>query len=211
MNGGLGAVALAVVAVAPAPPVRSELKDVRPVRVANFHSRLQWSNGGEPVQMRVWMTPEATLEETTRDGLVSFVLRRGTKLYTWLLGASSGMEGVGGGSGRLSSSPDTLEVLWALPADLAPERSQFRGSETIGGRRTLRFDFERRIPKIGQTVEGSVWILEDRLFPVRYVQRGFGGDFEILNTDIRLDIPIPDAYLEPPGNVAFRQFHTRAR
>ena len=51
--------------------------------------------------------------------------------------------------------------------------------------------------------EGAVWLLEDRPFPVRYVNLGFGGHFEIVNSKMVFDSKVPPEYFQPPSDVRF--------
>jgi hypothetical protein len=59
--------------------------------------------------------------------------------------------------------------------------------------------------------EGAVWLLEDRPFPVRYVNRGFGGHFEIANSRFVFDPALNPGFFQPPSNVHFASADIRGK
>jgi hypothetical protein len=200
---------LACAGATPPPSVRLPPEGSYPFRTANFDSAISWG-GEERVRMRTWVAPAGILEESTRDGKVSFVLQRGAEIFAWDLGARGGLRGPRGRGASLSGAPDTLDVLRELPLDLDPKNSRFAGFQRLGGYRVGRYDFRWRHPVNRMWIEGTVWILENRPFPVRYVHRGFGGTYEIRNSGLKFDLEIPPGFLAPPEDVSFRRLPAMA-
>jgi hypothetical protein len=153
--------------------------------------------------MRVWVSSAGVREETRREEKIIHTLSVQGEVYVWVEGTHSGMRLSSGGAPRLSGVPDTLDVLRDLPADLQPQASRFVGREMVSGYKTLRYDFHVRDPLLKVERSGSVWLLEDRAFPVKYVNGGFGGDYEIVNSDLGFDVDMPVGFFVPPADVRF--------
>ena len=185
----------------PAPP------GAYPFHNANFHSLIRMGSA-PPIQMRVWVSPAGVREETRREEKTTHSLSLQGEVYVWVEGTHSGMRLSSSGAPRLSGLPDTLDVLRDLATDLRPEVSHFAGRDTVSGYKTLRYDFRVRDPLVKVERSGSIWLLEDRAFPVKYVNSGFGGDYTIVNSDLRFDVEMPGGFFAPPADVRFSPLKT---
>ena len=202
---------LAAAACAPPPPKtvpKPSAAGTYPFRSATFRSTLRWENG-EVLASRFWIGPDGFLEEITRNGKVSFVLRNGGTAYTWDAGSHEGLRGAPGP--RAAGYPDTLDVLRLLPQVFRDGNFQFAGYEKIESIVTPKYSFQFRDPQLRVECRGIVWLLPDRPFPVRYVNLGFPGHYEIVNTLIVLDQAPDPAYFQPPGDVDFRSVDVKGK
>jgi hypothetical protein len=195
---------LAAVACTPPPPrtaPRPAAAGTYPFQSATFSSALRWENG-PLVTSRFWIGPQGLLEEVTRSGKTSFVLRKGGTAYLWDAGAHEGMKGTPGP--RTTGDPDTFDVLRLLPQAFQDGNFEFAGYETLQKESLPKYRFHFRDPRLRVESRGIVWLLPDRPFPVRYVNLAFGGHYEIVNSRIVLDKPPDPAFFEPPRDVEFR-------
>lgn len=196
---------LASAACNPAPPKtvpKPAAVGAYPFQSATFSSLLRWETG-PPLSSRYWISPLGFLKEMTNEGKVSFLLVGGGSAYQWDAGSKEGKKGVFAGGPRVTGEPDALEVLRVLPEVFKAGNFQFAGYETIEGVRTVKYAFRFRDGLLRVVWEGTVWLREDRPFPVRYVNRGFGGHFEILNTRIVFDPKLDPGFFRPPSDVHF--------
>jgi hypothetical protein len=173
-----------------------------PFKSATFSSVLRWETGPS-ISSRFWISPQGLLKEITERGKVSFVLHRAGTTYEWDAGLQEGKKGTSSGGPRMTGEPDTLDVLRILPEELKPGNFQFSGYEKIGDVQTTRYAIRFRDAQLRAVWEGMVWLLPDRAFPVKYVNLGFGGHYEIVNSRIVFDPQIPPAFFAPPSSVHF--------
>ncbi|MGH9440804.1 MAG: hypothetical protein ACRD16_00860 [Thermoanaerobaculia bacterium] len=174
-----------------------------PFESVTFSSVLRWESGGRSISSRYWISPLGLLKEMTDGGKVTFVLRGGGTAYEWVAGTHEGKKGPFAGGPRITGEPDTLEVLRILPEVFKDGNSRFSGFERIDGVRTARYEFRFLDGRLRTVWEGTVWLREDRPFPVKYVNRGFGGHFEIVNSRIVFDPKLPAEFFQPPSDVHF--------
>ena len=182
-----------------------------PFRTASFLSTITEENAA-PVSMRVWISPEGVLEETQRPDGVGHSLRTRGETFVWVEQTGRGMRSRDYGTPRLSGIPDAVDVLRELPLDIGPDSAGRARRETLAGLRVRRYDFHRTDARLKTAREGSVWLLEGRDFPVKFVGRGAGGNFEIANGELRFDAEIPPAYFAVPRDIQFKdmQIHSGA-
>jgi hypothetical protein len=173
-----------------------------PFQSATFSSRLRWETGSS-LSSRYWISPLGLLKEMTNEGKVSFLLLSGGNAYQWDATSKEGKKGVFSGGPRVTGEPDALEVLRVLPEMFKAGKFQFAGYETIEGVRTVKYAFRFRDEMLRAVWEGMVWLREDRPFPVKYVNRGFGGHFEILNSKMVFDAALDPGFFRPPSDVHF--------
>lgn len=157
-----------------------------PFQSITFNSVLRWE-AGPTVASRYEISPLGLLKEITDRGKVSFLLASGGNAYQWEAGSHEGKKGIFSGGPRVTGEPDTLEVLRVLPQVFSPGNFKFVANERVEGVRTVRYAFRFRDAAMRVVWEGTIWLLEDRAFPVKYVNRGFGGHFEIVNSRISLE------------------------
>ena len=201
----LAVLLLGAAACSPAPPKtvpKPAAAGAYPFRTATFSSVLRWESGST-VSSRYWISPSGLLKEITDRGKVSFLLLSGGNAYQWESGSHEGRKGTFSGAPRMTGEPDTPEVLRVLPEMFKTGNFQFAGYERIDGARTVRYGFRFRDGLLRVVWEGTVWLLQDRPFPVKYVNRGFGGHFEIVNSRMVFDSEVPAAYFQPPSDVRF--------
>jgi hypothetical protein len=199
------AAAVLAAGCSPAPPKtvpKPAAVGTYPFQSVTFSSQLRWESG-RSISSRYWISPLGLLKEITDQGKVSFLLQSGGYSYQWESGSHEGKKGTSSGSPRITGEPDALEVLRILPEAFKAGNSRFAGYERIEGVRTAKYSFRFRDNLIRVVWEGAVWLLEDRPFPVKYVNRGFGGHFEILNSRIVIDPALPPGYFQPPSDVRF--------
>ncbi len=195
---------LAAVACSPRPPKtvpRPAAAGTFPFRSATFRSTLRWEKG-PTITSRFWIGPRGLLEEITKNGGTSFVLRKGGTAYLWDAGAHEGVKGISGP--RTTGEPDTFDVLRLLPQAFQDGNFEFSGYDRIEGMSLPKYSFHFRDPRLRVESRGIVWLLPDRPFPVRYVNLAFGGHYEIVNGSIVLDQEPDPAFFEPPQDVQFR-------
>ena len=195
-------------AAAPSPPTGTAEPPGTslPFRSAIFESSLRFSGSPAGSTVKVWYSPTASLEEIATTEGVSYVLRGSLYSYGWLKGGKTGFKTALGGSAREAGFPDAIDVIRETGFDLLPTNSKFVGVEESGGLRLRHYDFRWRDHMRKGVREGSIWVLEDRPFPVRFVNTGVGGKFEVVNSNFRFDVEIPRELLEPPKNVRFTEF-----
>ena len=205
----LGLAASACRSAAPPAPIASAPPPIAaagsfPFRTANFHSRVEIA-GHTPVEMRVWISGDGIREELRDGGAVAHSIKRRSDVYRWTEGEKRGIRGPASGW-KLLDFPDTLDLMRELPFDLSKEHAGSPVREKLDGIDTWRYDFKREDRRNFESHAGTVWLLSDRAFPVRYVNRGYSGPYEIRNSDWKFDLPIPAAFFEPPSDVRFFEF-----
>jgi hypothetical protein len=192
----------------PQPPSAAPLPAGRalPFRTAIFESSMRFAGSPTGPRVRVWYSPLGSLEERVNSEGTSYVLRGDRYSYVWAKGRQTGVKTVLSGSSRAAGLPDALDVIRETGFDLLPSNSKFVGVDEIDGRRVKHYDFRWRDHFQKAIREGSIWVLEDRLFPVKFVNTGAGGKFEIVNSNFRFDVEIPKELFEPPKDIRFSEF-----
>jgi hypothetical protein len=164
---------------------------------------LRWEKG-RSASSRYWISNLGQLIEVTDQGKVSFVLLRGGSAYVWDAGAKEGVSGPAAAGGNVTPDPNALHLLLILPELFRPGNFRFAGYEKIEGVRTVEYEVAFKDPRLRTQVSARIWVLPDRLFPVRFVNSGFGGHYGIENSRIVIDPKLPDQLFSPPSDVRFR-------
>jgi hypothetical protein len=181
-----------------------------PFKSATFSSVLRWETGPS-ISSRFWISPQGLLKEITDQGKVSFVLHKAGAAYKWDAGSHEGKKGILSGGPRMTGEPDTLDVLRLLPEVFKPGNFEFSGYEKLEGVPTPKYSFRFRDPRLRVEWKGILWLLPDRAFPVRYVNLGFGGRYEIVNSRMVFDPTLPPELFELPSDVQFKNVDLRRK
>ncbi len=201
MRASVAGLLLAFAAAAGSPPAPPQAPPAFPFRTASFLSTIT-AAGRDPVSMRLWISPDGALEEIRKGGSVTHLLRTRGEVYLWVEQGGRGMRALDGRGRRSPGEPDAFDVLREMPEILKPGSIRRSRREKRDGVRLRRLDFAWTDPRLGAH-EGTVWLLPDRDFPVRYEERVPGAGVGIVNSELRFDEEIPAVFFAPPRDVRF--------
>lgn len=179
-----------------------------PFKTASFLATVS-AEGRPTVGARFWISPDGSLQEIRKPDGITHQLRARGQVFLWDEKTGRGLRGADAGTPRASGIPDALDVLRELPVDIRSDHVLRSKRETVQGSRTRRFDFAWQDARLlGARHEGSIWLLEDRDFPVKFAESAPGPKVEIVFSDLRFDADIPSAYFATPQDIRFTDLLT---